>query len=246
MISQDQYSDIAEAWIDMANSERNAYRLGVLDAWMLTAVGEVAGKDIIDLGCGEGRFSRMLAMREARVVGIDCCKRFIDYATAHSVGGDSYQLGTMAELPCAEQSFDLAVSYITLVDVPELQPVLREAYRVLRPGGRFVVCNLMPMVTAGNHWIKDDAGNKLTFYLDNYFDESIREMPMCGGVVMNYHRTLSTDVNAFLATGFQLIGLQEPKPTPEQCMAYPDVDDLLRVPLFAIYDWRKYGEGHQL
>ena len=50
MIRQDQYSDVAEAWIEMANSEQNAYRLGVLDAWMLAAVGDVAGKDIVDLG----------------------------------------------------------------------------------------------------------------------------------------------------------------------------------------------------
>ena len=44
-----------------------------------------------------------------------------------------------------DASFDLAVSYVSLVDVHDLRRVLAEAFRILRPGGRFVVCNLAPM-----------------------------------------------------------------------------------------------------
>lgn len=236
---RDQYSNIADAWIDMANSERNAYRLGVLDEWMLAAVGDVAKRTVIDLGCGEGRFSRMLASRGAQVVGIDCCERFIDYATTHAVADDCYQLSMMEDLPCADNSFDMAISYISLVDIPDLAPVMREAFRVLRPGGRFIVCNLQPMCTAGNCWVKDENDNKCHFLLDQYFDEGQREMRMCGGSVINYHYTLSTFLNTFLATGFTLTDLQEPKPTLEQCIRYPDVEDLLRVPLFAIFRFVK-------
>lgn len=236
----DQYDHIAEAWIAMSNSERNAYRLGILDEWMQTAIGNIAGQTVIDLGCGEGRFSRMLAGRGAQVVGIDCCERFIGYASEHAVGGDRYQLGVMEDLSAfAEQSFDLAVSYISLVDVPNLSLVAREVYRVLRRGGRFVVCNIQPMCTAGNRWVNNKQGRKLHYLLDDYFDEGTREMPMCGGVVVNYHRTLSTLLNSFLQAGFSLTNLLEPKPTPEQCIRYPAVEDLLRVPLFAIYEFER-------
>ncbi|HEY3375966.1 MAG TPA: hypothetical protein VGL77_00600 [Armatimonadota bacterium] len=62
---------------------------------------------------------------------------------------------------------------------------------------------------------------------------------MCGGVVINYHRTLSTVLCAFLDAGFTVTGMQEPKPTAEQCLRYPDVEDLLRVPLFAIYQFAR-------
>ena len=55
-----QWVDLAERWIYDSNNGRNWHREGLLDPWMLEAVGDVAGQDVIDLGCGEGRFCRML------------------------------------------------------------------------------------------------------------------------------------------------------------------------------------------
>jgi ubiquinone/menaquinone biosynthesis C-methylase UbiE len=123
----------------------------------------------------------MLAELGARVLGVDLCARFIEYANEHRVGSDRYRLdGVQHRLEgVANDSFDLAVSYVSLVDLPRPQLAVREAFRILRPGGRFVVCNLAPMVTAGNCWVK--AGQqKFCFYRDNYFDETTRDMPMSG------------------------------------------------------------------
>jgi hypothetical protein len=97
------------------------------------------------------------------------------------------------------------------------------------------------MSTAGNQWVKDENGNKLHFKLDNYFDESLREMRFQGHSVWNFHRTLATYLNCFAGTGFALEGIREPKPSPEQLARYPEVDDNLRVPYFIIYLLRKRG-----
>ncbi len=94
------------------------------------------------------------------------------------------------------------------------------------------------MVTVGNCWVKADK-QKFCFCLDNYFDETTRDMPMWGVTVTGFHRTLSNTSNDFIAAGFVLEGLQEPKPTVEQAQRYPDVADNLRVPLFIIYLLRK-------
>jgi len=221
-------------------ANRETHRAGILDSWMLEAVGDVRDRDVIDLGCGEGRFSRMLAQRGARVVGVDLCAAFVEAATAQQSTSERYLVGDMEHLhDIADARFDLAVSYVSLVDVPDFRSAIRESFRLLKPGGRFVVCNLAPMVTAGNRWFKDADGQKICFLLDDYLDETTRDMPMRGVNITNFHRTLSSYVNSFLDAGFVLEGLREPYPSPEQAAEYPEIADNLRVPLFIIYLLRK-------
>jgi ubiquinone/menaquinone biosynthesis C-methylase UbiE len=231
----------AQNWIARIRGAGDPSREALLDEWMLREVGDVNGLDVIDLGCGEGRFSRMLAAREARVTGVDLCEPMIAAAErSKTSANERYFVGDMEDLrDLGSDRFDLAVSYITLVDVHDLPAALREVFRVLRPGARFVVCNLAPMVTAGNAWVRDENRVKLHFRLDNYLDESDREMPMCGTTFHNVHRTLSTYINGFIAAGFILEGIREPFPSEEQLAREPSNEDILRVPLFIIYLLRK-------
>jgi SAM-dependent methyltransferase len=233
--TRDDWNRAAPAWIaKMVAGE--VHRVGLLDPWMLDACGDVAGRDVIDLGCGEGRFARMLAGRGARVLGIDFSQAMIAAASRQAGDGLRFAVDDMQGLTVADGQFDLAVSYVTLVDVPDHRRAVAEAFRVLRPGGRLVVCNLAPMVTAGNRWLKTPEGQKVCFFLDQYLDESVREMPLAkGAVVRNFHRTLGNYLEAFVAGGFVLAALREPFPTAEQVAAFPDVADNLRVPLFQIF-----------
>lgn len=237
-----EWDQLAPAWIQRIRGRGDESREALLDEWMLRAVGEVRGQRVIDLGCGEGRFCRMLAERGADVAGVDLCAAMIDAAIAHRVNRENYAVGDMERLSnFGDESFDLAVSYITLVDVHDLHAALREAIRVLKPRGRFVVCNLASMVTAGNRWLRDERGEKVCYYLDNYFDESARAMRMCGGKVDGIHRTLSTYINEFLDAGFALERVDEPYPSPQQLEQCPSNADIRRVPLFVIYQLRKPG-----
>ncbi len=209
-----QWAAVAEDWIVAVGSKgENEHREGLLDSWMLNTVGEVSGMTVIDLGCGEGRFSRMLAERGARVTGIDLCRRFIEHAEAHRVRDEVYLEGDMEDLDgLPDAAFDLGVSYVTLVDVLDLERAIREAFRVLTAGGRFIACNLQPMVTASfAGWLRD-AREKLHYKLDDYFDEGPRTLPLWDEEITNFHRTMSTYVNAFLDAGFFLEGIREPKP----------------------------------
>ena len=99
---------------------------------MLDAVGDVSGLNVIDLGCGEGRFSRMMAESGAKVTGLDLCEPLIDQARKLRIKDEEYLESIDSD------SFDLAVSYITLVDIPDLKRATEEAFRVLRPGGRLI------------------------------------------------------------------------------------------------------------
>ena len=236
-----EWAAAAPSWIARMRCERgDPSRRGLLDDWMLDAVGDVRGLDVVDLGCGEGSFGKMLAERGARVTGIDACPAMVDAANARRGASERYQVNDMESLAgIRDGQFDLAVSYISLVDVADFRRAIAEAFRVLRPGGRFVACNLAPMVTASGTWERDGNGKKLHYRLDDYMVEGVRVTAMVGGRFSNFHRTLSSYISAFLDAGFVLQGLREPYPNAEQLAREPSNDDLLRAPLFIIYLLRK-------
>jgi ubiquinone/menaquinone biosynthesis C-methylase UbiE len=231
-------------WIARCETRADAAREGLLDDWMLQLVGNVEGLTVIDLGCGEGRFSRMLAARGARIVGVDLQPSFIAYATSKAGPRETYRVADMESLDeIPDGAFDLAVSYISLVDVPDQARATSEAFRVLSPGGRFLVCNLSPMATASidpETWCRDEAGELRHFVLDDYASEGPRRIVFStGSEVTNHHRMLSTTVNDFLDAGFTLTRIHEPIPTTVQLDRTPENEHMLRVPPFTVYDLRK-------
>jgi ubiquinone/menaquinone biosynthesis C-methylase UbiE len=144
-----------------------------------------------------------------------------------------------------DASFGLAVSYISLVDVPDQKAAVAEVFRVLAPEVRFVVCNLSPMATAWmdvGPWHRDQVGKKVHFVLDHYASEGPRRLVFPSGQELtNFHRMLSTTINDFLDAGFRLTRLHEPLPNAAQLARVPGNDDLFRVPIFTIYDLIKAG-----
>ena len=236
------WESYAPFWIRKCR-EGEANREGMLDDWMLKTLGSVAGLKIVDLGCGEGRFCRILSrLGASNVLGIDSCERLILEARKQCTSDvERYIVGNIENLDSVEScSFQVAVSYVTLVDVLNLDAVSRSTYRVLDPGGRFVACNLAPMATSANERIGEPDGSRVAIRVDNYFDESTRVMRFRGGHrLKGFHRTLSTHVNAFLKTGFVLRGIHEPLPTTEGIGRYPELMNELRAPSFVIFDLKK-------
>ena len=226
-----QWVESAQDWIDTDQ----AVRTGMLDSWMLDTLGNVEGKSAIDIGCGEGRFSRLLSHLGATVTGVDLTEALIARARAMSEG-EAYTLGDAEDLQAIESDgFDLAVSYIVLVDLLDYRSAIEEAYRVLRPGGRFVVCNIHPMRSSlPGGWIRQ-ADRKLFYPVDDYTDEGPREWTWWGRRFVNMHRTLSSHIAAFLESGFTLRALHEPTPSEDQLAAHPNFDDEFRCPNFIIY-----------
>ena len=231
-----QWTASAEDWI----AQDQTIRTDFLDSWMLDALGDVSGKRVIDIGCGEGRFMRLLGGLGARATGIDLTEPLLDRARRLAVADETYILSDAETLDGIEpESFDLAVSYIVLVDLHDYRASIEAAYRVLRPGGAFVVCNIHPMrMTTPQGWITQ-GGRKLFYPLDNYTQEGPREFTWWDRQFINMHRTLSSYVAAFLDAGFTLEGLHEPTPSPEQLERNPHFDDEYRAPNFIIYHLRK-------
>ena len=233
-----QWAESVDDWI----SQNQAVRTGFLDSWMLEALGDVSGKRAIDIGCGEGRFCRLLAGLGADVTGVDLTEALIQRARSMAVGLDKYIVGNAESLSqIDDETFDLAVSYIVLVDLLDYRSSIQAAFRVLRPGGRFIVCNVHPMRSSTPlGWIKQGE-EKLFYPVDNYAIEGPREFNRWGKSFVNIHRTVSSYISAFLEAGFVLEGVQEPTPSDTQMAENPTFDDEFRIPNFIIYQLKRPG-----
>jgi SAM-dependent methyltransferase len=236
---------MSQAWIREAREGTNPSRNGLLDLPMMASCGSVEGLKIIDCGCGEGRFCRMLLERGAGyVLGLDLCEPMIEAARELQSQRDSYRVADVQDLGFIEdESFDLAISYLNQCDLPDFNANNRGVFRVLRNGGRFIVANLHPMRSAAGGWHSTPDSKKQHVILDNYFDAGERHWKMMGNEFTNFHRTLSTYFRGFLDAGFSVEGLVEPTVTEEKLKLYPELDDELRVPNFIIYILRKPYAG---
>lgn len=240
--------DLEHEWAELAPPfikkvrEGDPVRQGLLDPPMLEACGVVEGLEILECGCGEGRFCRMLVARGAHyVLGLDLSEVMIEAAIDAKSDRDEHRVADVQDLSFLEdETFDLAVSYLNQCDLPDFGANNSEVFRVLRNGGRFIVANLHPMRSAVGGWHRAPDGSKQHVILDDYFDEGERHWTMLEKDLTNFHRTLSTYTDSFTGAGFSIERIIEPTVTPEQLKAYPDLDDELRVPNFIIYLLRKH------
>jgi len=236
-ILNQEWLNLAPAWIKEAREGANANRTGLLDGPILEACGNVSGLRVLECGCGEGRFRRMLIERgEDYVLGLDLCTPMIGAGRELQAERDEYRVADVQDLSLlGDATFGFAVSYLNQCDLPNFDANNREVFRVLKPCGRFVVANLHPVLSAVGARYRTEDGEKLHVILDRYFDETERDWTIMGVEVTNFHRSLSTCIRSFLNVGFAITGIIEPTVTADQVKVHPQLEDELRVPNFIIY-----------
>ena len=111
----------------------------------LVGLGE-ADWQVADLGCGTGPISEALAPFVAGVVGIDASRSMLELAEGRLKRFDNVTLreGTLEALPLDDASFDIATLCLVLHHVADPSAVLREAARILKPGGRTLIVDMLP------------------------------------------------------------------------------------------------------
>jgi SAM-dependent methyltransferase len=209
----------------------------VLDPVMLGRLAQGAYGSALDVGCGEGRFCRLLKASGIEAIGIDPTSALLEEAKRRDPTGD-YRLGNAENLPFDAGSFDLVVSYLTLVDIADFRTAIREMQRVLRPGGSLLIANLTSFTSAcaAQGWIKNKDGHRLHFPVDRYLDEFSFELEWQGIRILNWHRPLRAYMSALLEASLQLAFFTEPEASSGDSTQR---EIHRRVPWFVVMEWRK-------
>lgn len=236
---------MAEEWIALAQS--NPERIHFIMPFTLQQLGDVSGKSVLDVGCGEGGYSRELAVRGARVVGIDCAEAVISYCRgrAREEGLDiAYRVCNSCELDgIADASFDVALASMMLMDCEDFEGTVREIHRVLKPSGRLFASVLHPCFAVNGEGIgRMDEGINRKVVVSNYFEPRERLAPIVKGAstpVIWRHRTMQEYVKTFLQCGFVIADMHEPVPGEEQAKIAVLLDWLRKIPIFLFWDLRK-------
>ena len=182
--------------------------LGILDGLAEPGVA-------LDAACGTGRYARHLAARGHRVIGVDRSPDMLAVARRHLPDAD-FRVGELAALPVDDDSVDVVVSALALSHVRDLDPVLAEVARVVRPGGHVVI---------------SDASHELVLR-----GSIVKAVGPDGepGLAETYRHATGDHLRAALRAGLQVVACEEPglersdgrsvRPPPSAGAPVPGVD----------------------
>lgn len=189
------------------------------------------GRLTLDIGCGEGRVTRDLRGLGHRVVGVDVAPSMVAAARAADPEGD-YMEADAAALPFEDGAADLAVAFMTLMDMDDMAGAIREIARVLEPGGALVATVVHPLNSATLPRA-DDETPRLTIHAyraPRAYSDSI-ERDGLAMTFQSFHYSLEDYWRAIRDAGFVVEDLRE---------IYDDAHPRWRdVPLFLRFDARK-------
>jgi ubiquinone/menaquinone biosynthesis C-methylase UbiE len=176
-------------------------------------LGEVAGRRVLEIGCGAAAAARWLAVAGAEVVAADLSAGMLRHAQAAArrseVSVPLVQCDAMS-LPFPDEAFDIVCTAFGAVPfVDDSARVNREVHRVLRPGGRWVFSVTHPM-----RWIfLDDPGEHGLIATHSYFDRTPYVEYDENGVAsyVEHHRTVGDRIRELVAAGFVLTDIVEPE-----------------------------------
>lgn len=160
---------------------------------VLELLGDVAGKDVLDAGCGTGRYAVPLAQAGASVSGLDATEEMLALAQAKAAEAGvnvDLRIGEVTRLPYPDASFDVVVCALMLCHLPDVTPAIAEFARVLRPGGKLVISDFHPFCLLIG-WRTVYRRPEASYYIENYV------------------HSIADDLHALRGSGFALRDLRE-------------------------------------
>jgi SAM-dependent methyltransferase len=249
----------AEAWTKLSRAGYDTYRDHLNTPAFFKALPNARELVGLDVGCGEGHNTRLLAKCGAQVVGVDISETFVRHARAEERReplGIEYAIADACELPFEGERFDFATAFMSLMDVPTPDRAISEVYRILKPGGFFQFSITHPCFDTPHRVnLRNEEGITYAIEVGDYFrdqDGEIMERLFSAtpreareGLslfkVPRFTRTLSQWLNMLLNAGFAIEHVDEPRPGDETVREHPNLQDAQVVAYFLHVRARKRG-----
>ncbi len=218
-LARTQWRKLAESYIEFRKSPNRYNELIEVPA-MRELLGDVAGLDVLDAGCGTGVQARWSARQGAKVVGVDISHRLLVEARNRAAEENLHVRFLQADVENLSmfpgRCFDAILCNVVLTF--HLREVFAEFHRVLRPGGCLYLSDLHPIFNCGQPEVRD---GRHCLVVSGYFDRTIRsvtnpfgDMPDGGQVRFSWqHHPLQDYFEALAAAGFVVESFLEPQPS---------------------------------
>jgi len=228
------YNKLAGMYHELRVSKKKFHNEYLEMPTTLQLLGNVKDKEVLDLGCGTGVYTKILAKKGAKVKGIDISEKEIEIAKRINPKIE-FKVGNAEKLPYKNEEFDIVLAALVLEHFKNWNKVLKEINRVLRKNGLFVF-------SAGNpvsNCIRK-KGSKIKI-IRSYFKE--------GGIKSNwwdnismiwYHKTFGTIVKLLVKNKFELIDYEDAFPLKSAKELFPkEYDFTSTIPYFCTWKWKK-------
>jgi len=199
---------------------------------MLALAGDVAGRRILDAGCGSGALFALLRDRGALVTGFDSSAGMLEQARRRLGDDADLMVADLGRpLPFADGVFDDVIASLVLHYLEDWGPALAELRRVLKPGGRLIVSVDHPFAIVG---LQRQEGREVDYFATYSWTE---DWSMGGQTVPMkfWNRPLHAMTDAFTAAGFRISVISEPDPVPEARELFPELAEKPRVLCFLFF-----------
>ena len=212
---------VANWYDDLIEESADSYQKNVILPNLIRIANPKPGMAILDVGCGQGYFSRSLAAHGANVVGTDISKELIDLARKEKrANSPTYHVSSADKLEFSQDgSFDLAVIVLALQNIENLSGTVNECVRVLKTGGRLILVMNHPAfrIPQASSWDWDQTAQKQYRRVDAYMSERSSVIDMTPGeteknkkkFTISFHRPLQSYFKAFGKAGLAVIRLEE-------------------------------------
>lgn len=209
---------------------------------LLQLIGEVRGKKVLDLGCGDAEIGKELLEAGCSFYeGVDGSVNMVGKAQQALTSESSrIHLASMENWDFPRESYDLVISRLALHYLEDLQKVVQQIHHSLKPGGHFIFSVQHPILTSS---INNPEGEqkRSSWLVDDYFKIGNRTEKWMGKDVIKYHRTIEEYFRIINDCGFRVSTLKECTPQRKYFTSEEEYLRRMRVPVILLMSCEKAG-----
>ena len=214
------WGKVAGWYNQLLEEGEDTYQEKLIKPNLMRVLAPKAGEQVLDVGCGQGYFSRVIAKEGCRVVGVDVADELIKIAEQQAGDRETYFVMSAEDMAgIVDKRFDAAICVLALQNIKNLSSAVSEISRVLKNNGRLVLVLNHPTfrIPTASGWAYDEEARVQFRRVDKYMSEISQDVDMTQGIkdpkkkkfTMSFHHPLQVYFKTFAKAGLAVTRLEE-------------------------------------